>query len=44
VAEESVFDRSMLSHKVNLFDMHHKYADVMHVDEIAEHLRSANRV
>jgi nicotinamidase-related amidase len=44
VAEESVFDRSMLSHKVNLFDMHHKYADVMHVDEIAEHLRSTNRV
>jgi nicotinamidase-related amidase len=38
VAEECVFDRSMLSHKVNLFDLHHKYADVMHVDEIAKHL------
>lgn len=38
VAEECVFDRSILSHKVNLFDMHHKYADVMHVDEIVEHL------
>ncbi|MFT5488669.1 MAG: maleamate amidohydrolase, partial [Alphaproteobacteria bacterium] len=29
VAEECVFDRSQLTHKMNLFDMHHKYADVM---------------
>ena len=42
IAEECVFDRSMLSHKVNLFDMHHKYGDVMHVDEVVEHLRSRN--
>lgn len=42
IAEECVFDRSMLSHKVNLFDMHHKYGDVMHVDDIVEHLRSRN--
>ncbi len=28
----------MLSHKVNLFDLHHKYADVMHVDEVVSHL------
>jgi hypothetical protein len=28
----------MLSHKVNLFDMHHKYADVMHVEEVVAHL------
>ena len=28
------FDRSMLSHKVNLFDLHHKYADVMHVGDV----------
>lgn len=41
IAEECVFDRSMLSHKVNLFDMHHKYADVLHVDEIVEHLYKA---
>ena len=27
-----------LSHKVNLFDMHHKYADVLHVDEVVAHL------
>lgn len=38
IAEECCFDRSELSHKVNLFDMHHKYADVMHVDEIVKHL------
>ncbi len=38
IAEECVFDRSELSHKVNLFDLHHKYADVMTVDEIAQHL------
>ena len=38
VAEEAVFDRSILSHKVNLFDLHHKYADVMGVDEIVAHL------
>jgi maleamate amidohydrolase len=31
----------MLSHKVNLFDLHHKYADVMHVDEVIEHLHKA---
>ena len=40
VVEECCFDRSMLSHKVNLFDLHHKYADVMHVDEVIAHLNS----
>ena len=38
VVEECVFDRSELSHKVNLFDMHHKYADVMKLDEVCAHL------
>ncbi len=38
IAEECVFDRSPLSHKVNLFDMHRKYADMLHIDEILEHL------
>ena len=38
IAEECVFDRSLLSHKVNLFDLHHKYADVMHTPEILEYL------
>ena len=38
LAEECCFDRSPLSHKVNLFDMHHKYADVLHLDEVIRHL------
>lgn len=38
VIEECCFDRSELSHKVNLFDLHHKYADVMSVTEVVEHL------
>ena len=40
VVEECTFDRSLLSHKVNLFDMHHKYADVMHLSELEEHLQA----
>jgi nicotinamidase-related amidase len=39
VVEECTFDRHLLSHKVNLFDLHHKYADVMHVDEVVAHLQ-----
>ncbi len=39
VVEECVFDRSLLSHKVSLFDLHHKYADVMHLDEVKRHLQ-----
>ena len=38
VVEECTYDRSLLSHKVNLFDLHHKYADVMHLDEVIAHL------
>ena len=38
VVEECTYDRSPLSHKVNLFDLHHKYADVMHVEEVIAHL------
>lgn len=38
VVEECCFDRSPLSHKVNLFDLHHKYADVMHLDEVKSRL------
>ena len=38
LVEECTYDRSMLSHKVNLFDLHHKYADVMHIDEVLNHL------
>ena len=38
IVEECVFDRSPLAHKVNLFDMHHKYADVMKLAEVQSHL------
>ncbi len=40
-AEQSpacTYDRAELTHKVNLFDMHHRYADVMHIDEVLAHL------
>jgi maleamate amidohydrolase len=38
VVEEATFDRSALSHKVNLFDMHLKYATVVHLDAGLEYL------
>src|SRR5207302_5872896 len=38
LVEECCFDRSLLSHQVNLFDMHHKYADVLHAEEVIAHL------
>jgi maleamate amidohydrolase len=38
LVEECIFDRAELTHKVNLFDMHHKYCDVMHLDEVVAHL------
>ena len=38
VVEECVFDRVEVSHKINLFDLHHKYADVMHVEDVLAHL------
>lgn len=34
VVEEGVFDRNWIAHQANLFDLHHKYADVMHADEV----------
>jgi maleamate amidohydrolase len=39
LAEECCFDRSPIPHKVNLFDLHHKYADVLHADEVIAHLQ-----
>jgi len=33
VVEDGVFDRNWLSHKINLFDMHSKYADVIFLEE-----------
>jgi hypothetical protein len=38
IVEECTCDRSELIHKVNLFDLHHKYVDVMHRDEVESHL------
>ena len=40
IVEQCTYDRAELTHKVNLFDMHHKYADVMHLDEVVAHLDS----
>ena len=40
VVEECCFDRCLLTHKINLFDMHHKYADVMRADKVVAHLDS----
>ncbi len=40
LVEECCFDRSPISHKVNLFDLHQKYADVMHLDDVVRHLSS----
>lgn len=36
VLEEAVFDRSLLSHGVNLFEMNAKYADVVSLAELGE--------
>jgi nicotinamidase-related amidase len=38
IVEECTYDRAELTHKVNLFDLHHKYADVMHIEEVLAHL------
>jgi len=38
IVEQCTYDRAELTHKVNLFDLHHKYADVMHLDEVLAHL------
>ena len=43
VVEECCFDRNVVSHKVNLFDLHQKYADVMHVDAVIEQIERLSR-
>jgi nicotinamidase-related amidase len=43
IAEECVYDRSLLSHKVNLFDLHHKYADVFHIEDLLTALSEVAR-
>jgi maleamate amidohydrolase len=40
VVEEATFDRSPLSHKVNLFDLSLKYARVLHTDQATAYLAS----
>jgi len=39
VVEDAVYDRSQLSHDVNLFDLHAKYADVMPASAAEGYLR-----
>jgi len=41
VVEDGVFDRSWLNHQVNLFDLHHKYADVIDSAHVVGLLREA---
>jgi len=43
VVEECVFDRADLIHKISLFDLHHKYADVMGTDAVIAELESRDR-
>ena len=40
VVEECTFDRGEVTHKINLFDMHSKYADVVPLSETLEFLNS----
>jgi nicotinamidase-related amidase len=38
VVEECVLDRADIPLQSNLFDLAHKYVDVMHLDEVLAHL------
>ncbi|WP_428911957.1 isochorismatase family protein [Niallia sp. Krafla_26] len=40
VPEECVFDRSVTSHAINLFDMQQKYADVVKTEEVIDQLKT----
>jgi maleamate amidohydrolase len=42
IPEECVGDRGLVSHKVSLFDMHMKYADVAPLSEVLGYLETAN--
>jgi nicotinamidase-related amidase len=44
VAQDAVYDRSYVSHAVNLFDMSEKYADVATTADVLQTLRSIDRV
>lgn len=41
--EECVFDRSLTSHAINLFDMQQKYADVVSVNELIETIKGVSK-
>jgi len=43
LVEECTFDRHELVHKMNLFDLHHKYADVMKVNDVIAHLEAGDQ-
>lgn len=43
LVEECCFDRNILAHKFNLFDLHHKYADVLDVDSVVSHLETLSK-
>ena len=38
--EECVFDRMQVSHKINMFDMNLKYADVVSLQDSVEYINS----
>jgi maleamate amidohydrolase len=40
VAEAATFDRSDISHKVNLFDMHQKYAEVCDLETVEQYFQA----
>ena len=40
IPEECVGDRGIISHKVSLFDMHMKYADVLPLSEVVQYIDS----
>lgn len=40
VVQECCFDRGQVSHKINLFDMNAKYADVVTVEEVKKYLET----
>ena len=42
VPEECVGDRGVVSHKVSLFDMHMKYADVVPLTEVLDYLNAVS--
>ena len=44
LVEECCYDLTEMNHMVNLFDMHHKYADVMHLDEVLTHINGIGEV